>query len=132
MGISSKLENEDNVFRRGGIVKSNEKRFYGQKLVQHVTNYKYLGQFFTSKLSWSLAKQTLALQAGKALNMLYVYNYKCGGIPYNINVEMFDKMIVPILLYGSEIWGFKYSDKIERIQYAFCERLLGLTDMCCK
>jgi len=115
------------VFRRGGIVKNTEKWFYGGEKVECVKEYKYLGMFFTTKLSWSLAKQTLASQACKALNMLYMYNYKCGGIPPRLYLGMFDKMIVPIILYGSEIWGFKFSEKIERVQYVFCKRLLGLT-----
>lgn len=117
------------VFRRGGIVKSTEKWFYNGEVVECVNHYKYLGLFFTSKLSWSLAKKTLASQAGKALNSLYLCNAKCGGIPSKIYFDMFDKMILPILLYGADIWGFKYSEKIEQVQVKFCKRLLGLTSV---
>ena len=56
--------------------------------------------------------------------MLYMYNYKCNGLPNEIYLNIFDKMIVllPILQYGSEIWGVKYSDKIEQVQHIFCKK----------
>ena len=34
-------------------------------------------------------------------------------------------MIVPIKTYGSEIWGFKECEEIERIQVRFCQFFLG-------
>jgi hypothetical protein len=34
--------------------------------------------------------------------------------------DMFDKTILPILLYGSEIWGFENIDIIERVHLHFC------------
>ena len=108
-------------------MKSNEKWFYGEKLIECVKQYKYLGIFFTTSLSWSLTKETLAAQARKALGMVYMYNYKCNGLPHGIYLEMFDKMILPILLYGSEIWGFEYSGKIEQVQHIFCKKMLGLS-----
>ena len=43
------------VFRRGGIVKENEKWFYKGKKIDVVSYYKYLGLIFTSKLNWKLA-----------------------------------------------------------------------------
>ena len=101
-------------------MKRNKKWFYGGKKNECVEQYKYLGLFFTTTLSWSLAKRTLAAQAKKALGMLYMYNYKCNGLPHEISLNIFDNMILPILLYGSEIRGCKYFDKIEQVQHIFC------------
>lgn len=33
-------------------------------------------------------------------------------------------MIAPILLYGSEVWGFEKSDYIEQVHTAFCKYVL--------
>ena len=42
-------------------------------------------------------------------------------------LEVFDKMIKPILLYGSDIWGFSQNiDSLEKIQLRFCKLLLKL------
>ena len=35
-------------------------------------------------------------------------------------------MLMPILTYGAEIWGFEISDSIEQIHYKFCKDFLGL------
>jgi len=40
--------------------------------------------------------------------------------------KLFDSMIVPILTYGSEIWGFKETEEIERIQIQFYKYFLGV------
>ena len=84
--------------------------------------YKYLGLIFTPKLNWSVARKTLASQANKALGLLYMYNKRCGGLLVNINCELFDKIVLPILLYGAEIWGYEYCDSIEVVQITFYRR----------
>ena len=38
--------------------------------------------------------------------------------------KLFDNIIKPILLFGSEIWGFEISDTIENVQDNFCKRFL--------
>ena len=41
-------------------------------------------------------------------------------------MNLFDKMITPILLYGSEIWGYEYSHVIEQLQVEYCKKILGM------
>ena len=41
-------------------------------------------------------------------------------------VGLFDKLILPILTYGSEVSGFSKADKIERMHLQFCKHLLGV------
>ena len=41
-------------------------------------------------------------------------------------MNLFDKMITPILLYGSEIWGYEYSHVIEQVQLEYCKKILGV------
>ena len=42
--------------------------------------------------------------------------------PYH-KLELFDKLISPILNYSAEVWGFC---KIETVHLQFCKRLLGI------
>lgn len=114
------------VFRRGGIVKCNEKWHYDGKEIEVVSSYKYLGVFFTTKLKWSLTLRTLSAQASKALGLLYQYHYKCGGLPLHVAVKLFETMIIPIMLYSSEVWGYECSQCIESIQVKFFKRILGV------
>ena len=41
-------------------------------------------------------------------------------------LHLFDKIVIPILLYGCEIWGFGNLDVIERVQLKFCKMVLNL------
>ena len=43
-----------------------------------------------------------------------------------IQLDLFDKMIKPILLYGCEVWGFGKNEVLERVQLKFCKILLNL------
>ena len=39
---------------------------------------------------------------------------------------LFDKLILPILTYGSEVSGFSKADNIERTHLQLCKQLLGV------
>jgi hypothetical protein len=41
-------------------------------------------------------------------------------------LDLFDKIVKPILLYGCEIWGFGKNDIIESVHLKFCKFLLRL------
>jgi hypothetical protein len=68
------------VFRRGGIIKANEKWYFNGNEIEVVPHYKYLGIVFSSMLCWSKAVNTLCSQANKAIYMLYNLNAKVGGL----------------------------------------------------
>ena len=43
-----------------------------------------------------------------------------------MQVDLFNKVIKPILLYGSEIWGFGNLDILERVQLKLFKQILNL------
>lgn len=49
---------------------------------------------------------------------------------YNLSIDcqldLFDKMVMPILLYGCEIWGFSNCDILERVHLKFCKLILNV------
>ena len=52
------------------------------------------------------------------------------GKVHNLSIEcqldLFDKIVKPILLYGCEVWGFGNNSIIERVHIKFCKILLGV------
>jgi hypothetical protein len=114
------------VFRRGGIIKANEKWYFNGNEIEVVPHYKYLGIVFSSMLCWSKAVNTLCSQANKAICMLYNLNAKVGGLPIDTAFFLFDRTVLPIITYGAEIWGFQQYNQIENVQTKFCKRLLKL------
>ena len=43
-----------------------------------------------------------------------------------MQIDLFNKLIKPILLYGCEIWGIGNIDIIERVQLKFLKMILNL------
>lgn len=117
------------VFRNGGPLRQNEKWFFRGEPISTASFYKYLGIMFTPKLVWTFCQKTIAAQAKRGLYLLKKYNIACNGLPPALQFElfdMFDKMIAPMLLYGSEVWGFLESERIEQVQTDYCKQVLGV------
>ena len=47
-------------------------------------------------------------------------------LPIDIQCDLFDKMIVPIILYGSEVWGFHTTEMLEVFYRKFIKNVLKL------
>ena len=114
------------VFQNGGIVKNNEKWFLNSERIEVVPYYKYLGLFFSSRLNWSYATKLLNVQSSKALCTIKKLNYRCNGLPLKILFEIIDTVVVPIVTYGAEIWGFKKHNEIEAVQLKFYKYVFGV------
>ena len=47
-------------------------------------------------------------------------------LPFDIILDLFDKMILPVLLYGCEIWGYEDIKEIEVFYRKFLKEVLRL------
>ena len=47
-------------------------------------------------------------------------------IPVNIQLKLFDSLVEPILLYGSEIWGYENLQIIEKVHLQFCKQIFNV------
>ena len=70
-------------------------------------------------------KKYLSEQANKAMFSL-LRKIRNLNLPISLQIDLFDKMIKPILLYGSEIHGFGNIDILERVQLKFLKYILNL------
>ena len=65
------------------------------------------------------AKSKLIDQARPALFAVY-RRIKNQPIPVDLQLTLFDCLVEPILLYGSEVWGFENTCTLEKIHLQFC------------
>ena len=103
------------VFRKGGMLPRNMAFFYNGERLEIVKEFKCLGMVFTTGGSFSEAQNTLVGQAQKAIFKLNRYLYKFTYISPKHKLDLFDKLISPILNYSSEVWGFIQANSIERV-----------------
>ena len=54
-----------------------------------------------------------------------VKNMKC--LPPKMYFNLFDVLILPVLSYGSEVWGFQIYEHLERVQLLYCRQYLGVS-----
>ena len=110
-------------FRNGGIVKQIEKWYYEGVEIDIVSTYKYLGLYFTPKLIWSRTKELLSQKAAASI---FRFQRQFGFFHPSDAFKLFDSMVKPVACYMAEIWGYKYSEEIEKIQAKFCKQYIGL------
>lgn len=85
----------------------------------------YLGIIFSRTGSFLKAKKHLCNQALKAMYGV-IRKIRQFNLPVTCQLELFDKMVVPVLLYGCEVWGFEKLDSIERVHLKFLKHILCL------
>ena len=117
------------VFKNGGNLKKCEKWYYKGVLLKVVTInkfYKYLGVVFNSCGTWTTAMNSNCSQANKAFFTLKrLVHKRFGNLPIHLWNQIYIK-VLPILLYGSEIWGVDDIPIIEKLNVNFCRFILGI------
>ncbi len=84
-------------------VKKHHKFIYSDVELELVHNCKNLGLIINFNGSFKLAITELKYQASR---VMYALIGKCRklSLPIDLQHELFDRMIVPIMLYGCEVW----------------------------
>ena len=90
--------------------------------IEITDRYKYLGIFFSQSRSFLNARKHIAEQAKKAMHLLFcrINNLH---LPIDLQLKLFDQTVMPILTYGSEIFGFENLDLLEKIHTDFLKKI---------
>ena len=48
------------------------------------------------------------------------------NLPYDVMIDLYEKLIIQIILYGSEIWGYEESKQVQVVYNDFLKRILKL------
>ncbi|MCW4346540.1 MAG: reverse transcriptase domain-containing protein [Candidatus Thiodiazotropha endolucinida] len=90
-----------------------------------VSEYKYLGILFSRTGTFNAAKKHLAAQAEKAMYNL-IRKSRSLLLPVDLQIELFEKMVKPILLYGAEVWGFGNNCILEKVCLKYLKMILNM------
>lgn len=110
------------IFSRGKVT-NNPVFEFGNDNLEIVEDYVYLGVTFNYNGLFHKAIQKQISQARRAMFSLASKAYKL-SLPLDMHCELFDKLVVPVLLYGCEIWGYQKLDSVEMFHKKFIKNLL--------
>ena len=102
------------------------KWYYGDEEISVLRSLSYLGIVFSSNGKVVKTQATLADQANKAIFQLHKILNRFKTLRVSFALDLFDKLITPILCYGCEVWGFHPAPDIERVHLGFLKRVLGV------
>lgn len=116
--------------------------FGGQNL-DRVEEYTYLGLTFHFNGNFKLAIKSLYNKALRAYHSLMSSISNAENVPIKVLLKLFSSLVVPIMLYGCEVWGvyifnkipcyevfkqklFSIMNDLERLHLRFLKRILGV------
>ena len=110
------------IFSKGKIRKVPSFTFGGD-VIDVVYDFIYLGVRFNYNGSFKKAISKQVTQARKALYSMLV---KAKRLKLSVDTQchLFDHLVLPILLYGSEVWGFECIKQIEIFHRKFLRTIL--------
>ena len=99
---------------------------YGGSNIEIVDSFKYLGVIFTNSRNF---KVNIKERFDKATRAMFNVLAKCKehNLSIDCQLDLFDKIIQPILLYGCEVWGFTKNTFTEKLHLKFCKYILNLS-----
>lgn len=113
------------IFSSGRITKHRD-FIFNNKPVEVVDDYIYLGTTFNFNGNFSKAMQKQTDLAQKAMYSLLTKARRL-LLPIDLQIELFEQTVLPILLYGSEIWGHLNIQCIEIFYRKFLKIVLKLS-----
>ena len=112
------------IFSRGKI-RNLPVFLYDGKRIDVTYDFQYLGIKFNYNGKFKVAQKQLYDRALRAMFAL-LRKIRQLSLPIDIQLELFDKTVVPILIYGSEVWCPQMSDLANKLQLRFYKMILRL------
>ena len=105
------------IFSKRKIKEKPAFTYHGEN-ISVVDDFVYLGVIFTHNGTFAKHKHHLLEQARKAMFSVLRKTKKL-NLPVDMQLQMFDAMVAPILLYGAEVYGYEKFDITESLFLQF-------------
>ena len=98
----------------------------GEKLVEYVSEYKYLGVIMDEFLELTQHTDAMSGAGHRALGGLIGKYKKLGGMGYDTYTKCFKTCVCPVIDYNAEVWGYTKCPKIDAVQNKAMRVYLGV------
>jgi hypothetical protein len=113
------------IFSRGKPRVNIPEFIYAGNRLELVDHFTYLGVTFSHNGNFAKAIKERYNKGMKAMFGLLRVCRKF-SLTIELSLEIFDKVVTPVLLYGSEVWGNQNTELLDRVQVKFYKYLLRL------
>ena len=97
----------------------------GNHVISVESEYTYLGINFPSNINMGKGISLLRNQASRAMFALIKKSRKL-GLDVDVQLQLFDSVVLPIALYGCELWGFRNLEILEKLHLQYCKIILNV------
>jgi hypothetical protein len=98
---------------------------FGNNNLEVVFDYVYLGCSFNYNGTFLKAIKRQYDVASRAMFSIISKSRKL-QLDIDTQVHLFNTMVVPIMMYGADVWGYTNSKLIEKLQLRFCKIVLNV------
>jgi hypothetical protein len=113
-------------FRKNGVEVTNVNFKIGESFLKTVSEYKYLGLILNEFLDYKITANNVAKSASRALGLLIAKSKALGGIPYDCFRKLYECLVLPVIHYGSAVWGHSQFSSINAVHNRACRYFLGV------
>ena len=113
-------------FRPNSCQRTNVTFMCGDKILQIVDRYTYLGVLFHEHLDYNVTVKSVAQSASRALGLLIAKCKILGGVPYNVFTKLYDSVVWPVINYSAPLWGVRTYSCIEAVHNRAQRFFLGV------
>ena len=82
---------------------------------------------------WDICCNRLVNKTRNIVYNLISHKYFCPNIPVKVGIKLLETLVIPVLLYGAEIWypNKTYLNKLERVYKLAIKNILGVKRTTC-
>ena len=99
--------------------------FYKDTKLDVVFSFPYLGLSFNYNAKLKVAQNELLNKASRAMFGL-ISKSRNLNLPLDIQLSLFDSIVKPVMLYGSEIWGPQNCNLADKLQIRYLKLIMDL------
>ena len=99
---------------------------YGNSVLNLVKFYKYLGIVLNEFLDYAYTAAMVAKSANRALGLLIAKTKCIGGLPLTCFEKLYNSIVLPVIHYGSAVWGSKDFSCINSVHFRACRFIMGV------
>ena len=113
------------IFSKNGKWSKKHNFTYNEETVDIVNEFKYLGIVFKNNGRFLSAIKLIKAQANKAMRYI-ISRARAKNMPIDIQLKLFDTLVIPIMTYGAEVWGFEHLNMLDQLELQFLKLVMNV------